>query len=361
MRDAILSGDLDSRIDSGLEVLQKRVADDAELVAGDDADRLAAEAKRLGADVRESVVDALKHDGPLDESFAALLERKRGEALQLVEKEAPGIGGDTNEGLVDSLTKVVGDDEGAVAAAAAELGSLARPALDRTKDTVAQTLESDEVLKLMDEGAGVSDAVRESRAANQIAEDTGRLRAALEAEAHRGALATLLGPNENVRAAEHHGDALKAKAREVAAKLIASKILDGRAFFAGAARDVFSLGRFPVSRFGGLVDERSSLGTASNKGPSLLEGPRAARPRRVAFFIASPRAGSSARSTTRSRPRGSSRRGAPASSRRGRRRSSCGPSPTPRRTSPRPGSSRRATRASASCLRSRPSTRSRGP
>ena len=171
MRDAILSGDLDSKIDSGLEVLQKRVADDAELVAGDDADRLAAEAKRLGADVRESVVDALKREGPLDESFAALLERKRGEALQLVEKEAPGIGGDTNEGLVDSFKKAVGDDEGAVAAAAAELESLARPALDRTKDTVAQTLESDEVLKLMDEGAGVSHAVRESRAANQIAED----------------------------------------------------------------------------------------------------------------------------------------------------------------------------------------------
>ena len=249
MRDAILSGDLDSKIDSGLEVLQKRVADDAELVAGDDADRLAAEAKRLGADVRESVVDALKREGPLDESFAALLERKRGEALQLVEKEAPGIGGDTNEGLVDSFKKAVGDDEGAVAAAAAELESLARPALDRTKDTVAQTLESDEVLKLMDEGAGVSHAVRESRAATQIAEDTGRLRAALEAEAHRGALATLMGPNENVRAAEHHGDALKAKAREVAAKLVASKILDGRAFEA-ARRETSSkrssLGRFPL-------------------------------------------------------------------------------------------------------------------
>ena len=220
VRDALLAEDLDDRIDAGLSEATGLLERDAPAL-----DRLVARTKGATRDLRSSLATALEADD-VEAELAALARRKSGEAADIYEATARDVGDEAAElelyrTAAASDLGTSGDLRALVDGASSELASsLERAEADHPELRRAR----DEVTDL---SGAVGAAVAESRAAKDLEAEVGRARAALEAESRTGALAKLMGAEVG---ADHRGDALRAKAREVAARVVASKLLDGAAF-----------------------------------------------------------------------------------------------------------------------------------
>ena len=218
MRDALLAEDLDARIDAGLSEATGLLERDAPAL-----DRLVARTKGATRDLRSSLATALEADD-VEAELAALARRKSGEAADIYEATARDVGDEAAEleiyrtaaasdQVSDDLRALV-DGASSELASSLERAEADHPELRRARDEVT------------DLSGAVGAAVAESRAAKDLEAEVGRARAALEAESRTGALAKLMGAEVG---ADHRGDALRAKAREVAARVVASKLLDGDA------------------------------------------------------------------------------------------------------------------------------------
>ena len=191
----------------------KTVEDDS---ASPDLDRLAADAKKAFEDgrLREGMLDAINAEDPTTR-LNDLAEEARGRLTAVAEGHELLNVADEGETLIDAAASMISVAEGDAGTAAA----------DTLRRSEAGRRASDAVEAASTGYEEVGAIVAESAAVTKLSEEAGRLYEDAAAEADAGALGALLGG-----ATADASAAAAAKARDVAGRVVASKLLDGAMF-----------------------------------------------------------------------------------------------------------------------------------